>query len=311
MMRNAWITGARGFIGQYLSRHLAKQGLVVSGIGHGHWPPAHLGPVGLTHWSNAEITAESLGQLEKLAGRPDVVFHLAGGSSVGASVQAPYEDYSRTVSTTARLLEWLRVHAPESALVVASSAAVYGGSQPGPAIESSTPEPVSPYGYHKWMMEQLCREYASVYGVRAAVLRLFSVYGEGLRKQLLWDCGVKLLGSTSIELGGTGEELRDWVYAEDAAAMLWHMAGIASNVCPVINGGSGVATPVRVIVKELSEALGSVAQVRFSGISRAGDPRILVANVTRLTDSGFTCKMPVSQGIGRYAAWFGKARDER
>jgi nucleoside-diphosphate-sugar epimerase len=47
--------------------------------------------------------------------------------------------------------------------------------------------PVSPYGQHKLMMEQLCQSYAITYNLRITVTRLFSVYGPNLRKQLLCD----------------------------------------------------------------------------------------------------------------------------
>src|SRR4029077_722043 len=145
--------------------------------------------------------------------------------AVGASLQAPLEDFTRTTNSTATLLEWLRNYSPRSKLVVASSAAVYGDTQGVPAAESRPPAPVSPYGYHCLMFEQLCQEYSQVFGLHTAVVRLFSVYGEGLRKQLLWDCAGKLVApGERIELGGTGEEVRDWVHVDDAVAML---AGIA------------------------------------------------------------------------------------
>jgi len=263
-------------------------------------------------WSNSEITAEALGQLASETGVPDLVFHLAGGSAVGTSLSAPFEDFSRTTDTTARLLEWLRTHSPRSKLVVASSAAVYGDTEGAPAEESRRPAPVSPYGYHKWMMEQLCYEYSRVFGLETAVLRMFSVYGEGLRKQLLWDCGVKLMADVeSIELGGTGEELRDWIHVDDAAAMMLHVAERASVNCEVFNGGSGIAVRVRDIVALLSKSLQRTARVEFSGIGRRGDPVVLVADAGRIASAGISCRVPMDIGIQRYADWFKLARNER
>jgi UDP-glucose 4-epimerase len=310
-MSIAWVTGARGFIGRRLVLSLRDQGLVVCGIGHGHlraeiWPQA-----GLSKWSNSEITAESLDQLAKDPGPPDFVFHLAGGSAVGASLDSPFEDFTRTTNTTARLLEWLRTHSQRSKLVVASSAAVYGDTEGKPADESRRPAPVSPYGYHKLMMEQLCQEYSQIFGLETAVLRMFSVYGEGLRKQLLWDCSVKLMsGAESIELGGTGDELRDWIHVDDAVAMLHRVAGMASVYCPIFNGGSGVAQRVRDIVTLLSKSLQRAARAEFSGIRRPGDPNVLVANASRMAAAGGTCRIPISIGVQRYAEWFKLARIE-
>lgn len=310
-MATAWVTGARGFIGRRLTLHLRDQGLAVCGIGHGHLPADLWDQAGLAHWSNSEITAEALGQLAAAKGTPDLVFHLAGGSAVAPSLSAPFEDFMRTAGTTARLLEWLRTHSPPSKLVVASSAAVYGDTRGTPAEESRPPSPVSPYGFHKLMMEQLCHEYSQVFGLEIAVLRMFSVYGEGLRKQLLWDCGVKLMAEGgSIELGGTGEELRDWIHIDDAVAMMRHVASRASVACPIFNGGSGVAVKVRDIVALLSRSLQRTKKVEFSGISRRGDPVVLVADTARIGAAGISCQVSLNLGVQRYADWFKRARNE-
>ena len=120
----------------------------------------------------------------RACGLPSTVFHLAGGSSVGLSIAQPFEDFSRTVSSTARLLEWLRGAAPDCRLIVASSAAVYGAKYVGPIPENAAPAPMSPYGEHKLMMEQLCRSYAITFGLRSTVVRLFSVYGPQFAKAI-------------------------------------------------------------------------------------------------------------------------------
>lgn len=310
-MASAWVTGARGFIGRRLVHHLRDEGLTVCGIGHGHLPANLWAEAGLAHWLNSEITAEALSQLAADHGAPTLIFHLAGGSAVGPSLNAPFEDFMRTAGTTARLLEWLRTHSPRSKLVVASSAAVYGDTRGTPADESRPSSPVSPYGFHKLMMEQLCHEYSQVFGLETAVLRMFSVYGEGLRKQLLWDCGGKLMAeSDSIELGGTGEELRDWIHIDDAVAMMRHVASLAGVSCPIFNGGSGVAVKVRDIVALLSQSLQRPKRVKFSGISRRGDPIVLVANTARITATGISCRVPLNVGMQRYADWFKGARNE-
>ena len=96
--------------------------------------------------------------------------------------------------------------------------------------------PFSAYGYHKLMMEQLCRCYATTYGTRVAVTRLFSVYGSFLQKQLLWDLCTKLASGTStVELGGTGEELRDWTDVRDVVRALSLVKELASDAVPILN----------------------------------------------------------------------------
>jgi UDP-glucose 4-epimerase len=121
---SVWITGARGFIGSHLVRELAAAGHRVHGIGHGALEQAECARLGLQTWINGEIEAANLDALAAVHGRPSAVFHLAGGSSVGLAIAHPFEDFSRTVTSTARLLEWLWVHSPQSRLIAASSAAV-------------------------------------------------------------------------------------------------------------------------------------------------------------------------------------------
>jgi UDP-glucose 4-epimerase len=311
-IRVAWVTGARGFIGRRLTLELRGRGVSVFGIGHGHLPPDAWHAAGLDHWSNSEISAEGLGEIARKSGPPDAVFHLAGGSSVGASVQAPLEDFTRTTDTTARLLEWLRAHSPASKVVAASSAAVYGDTQGSPARESHVPSPVSPYGFHKLMMEQLCLEYSQVFGLHTTVLRMFSVYGEGLRKQLLWDCSVKLTsGAAAIELGGTGGELRDWIHVDDAAAAMARAAELADSGRPTYNLASGRAVCVRDIVSLLAKSLNRPVRIEFSGVSRPGDPMVLVADTERLAHTGTACAVSLESGIQRYAEWFMRSRHGR
>src|SRR6202012_4896575 len=106
-------------------------------------------------------------------------------------------------------------------LIVASSAAVYGAQHAGPIAEQDALVPMSPYGQHKLMMEQLCRSYAMTFGIRSTVVRLFSVYGASLRKQLLWDvCSRLHRGERSLMLGGTGREIRDWIHVRDVVRLL-------------------------------------------------------------------------------------------
>ncbi|HJP68863.1 MAG TPA: SDR family oxidoreductase, partial [Sphingomicrobium sp.] len=186
-MMSLWITGAKGFIGGHLARELARAGHSVHGIGHGALEEIEWQRLGLRSWANGEIDAANLDMVATRHGPPSAVFHLAGGSSVGQAMAQPLEDFSRTVAGTARLLEWLRVHSPDSRVIAVSSAAVYGSNHAGPIPEGAALAPISPYGQHKLMMEQLCRSYSTAFGIRSTVARLFSVYGPNLRKQLLWD----------------------------------------------------------------------------------------------------------------------------
>ena len=309
---SVWITGANGFIGRHLIAELAAAGETVCGLGHGAFAEADRRRLGLQSWINGEVDAANLNALAALHGRPSRLFHLAGGSSVGLSIELPLEDFSRTVASTARLLEWLRNSAPDCLLVVASSAAVYGADHAGPIAEDAALAPMSPYGQHKLMMEHLCRSYTLSYGIRSVIVRLFSVYGPNLRKQLLWDaCSRLSQGGPVLGLGGTGNELRDWTDVRDVTRLLAVLSTLPhDDHCRVINGGSGRGTRVADIAKMLVGHFGANASVTFSGLARAGDPYSLVADDSALRGIGFQWRIPLERGIADYVTWFkGQARE--
>ena len=308
MRETVWITGGHGFIGRHMAMTLSREGANVYGIGHrGSAEPGGM-PYGLKGWLDGDVATSNLALLCNRSGPPTRIYHLAGGSSVGAAIAAPHEDFRRTVDSTAEVLAWLHRHSPQTTLVVASSAAVYGAGHDGAIGETAPLSPFSPYGHHKAMMESLCRSYGTSYGTSSVIVRLFSVYGSGLHKQLLWDLCSRLRADPgSPELGGTGDELRDWTDVRDVVRALVFCADRAAPDAPAINAGSGIATSVRDVAATVAAAWASGGKrraVRFSGRSRPGDPFSLVADATLLRDVGFEWHVPLEQGIADYVHWF-------
>src|SRR5262249_35777614 len=153
------------------------------------------------------------------------VVHAAGSGSVGSSFTAPLRDFERGVATTATLLDILRRVAPKAMVVIPSSAAVYGTQPEGKIAEDAPLAPISPYGAHKLAAELICRQAHFNFGQPVTVLRLFSLYGPGLRKQLLWDLAARLRAQPArILLGGTGTETRDLLFIDDAVELIWRVA---------------------------------------------------------------------------------------
>ncbi len=311
-MATVLITGARGFIGQHLSRHLFHDGHHVIGIGHGDWSEPKYSLTGLSNWFSGDLSLDLLIQVQDQY-NPEYVFHLAGGSSVTSAVAHPLDDFKRTVDSTAHLLDWLRSSAPTTRLIAISSAAVYGAGFNGPIPESASASPFSPYGFHKFMMESLCRSYMQTYGLDCRIARLFSVYGPELRKQLLWDiCSRLAAGESPLLLGGSGNELRDWTSITDVVESLVSIAfHPESNLFQTpINVGTGVGSSVRDVAQFVMDAWAACSpdlfspKLSFTGQSRPGDPFSLIADTALLQRVGCSCDSDFSSAMRQYVHWF-------
>ena len=289
----AFVTGSAGFLGSAVAGALVRAGWRVAGFDvNPGWP------AGCAHWTTGEVHRDGLAIAAAEIGTPEIVFHAAGGGSVGDSVANPEADFARTVLSLRETLAFMAANAPEVRLIYPSSAAVYGAAEPGPVDETAWLQPISPYGRHKLQAEFDI----ATFGANAVVLRFFSLYGPGLRKQLFWDLAKRLAARPAqLELSGTGEELRDFLFIDDAVRLV----GLAAtNPSAILNGGRGQAVTVREAAATLARALGSEARIGFSGQARAGDPLALVADTAAARRSGFEPEVDLEEGVGRFARWF-------
>lgn len=298
-LKVALVTGAYGFVGRHVARRLAADGYRVTGLGHGDWLREEPTAWGISEWHSADVDGETL---VEHGGTPHLIVHCAGSGSVAYSLERPREDFRRTVDATLAVLDFVRLQVPQARVVLPSSAAVYGLAETLPITVDTPLRPLSPYGVHKKMAEDLARSYATHFGVRVAIVRLFSVYGPGLRKQLLWDACRKIAAGAAT-FGGDGLETRDWLHVEDAATLLAAAAGAASIDCPTVNGGVGEAIPVHTIVHRLVARLEGES-ASFTGAIRAGDPRHFLADVEGALALGWRPAQALAEGIDDYVRWY-------
>lgn len=300
MTLNVLVTGACGFLGRHVARICASNGHTVHGIGHGSWKRSDWKKWGLSTWRSADITIESL---KSFGGEPDLIIHCAGSGSVAFSLSKPSQDFDRTVVATRDVLEYVRLHRPVTRVVFPSSASVYGNATLMPIPVTAPLHPISPYGVHKQIAEELCLSYSRQFGISVAIVRLFSIYGIGLRKQLLWDACRKL-SSGDATFGGIGSETRDWLHVEDAAKLL-HAAGLNnSSGHLLVNGATGVGVPTRHIVNTIAVAFEAVDRVSFTGKCRPGDPVHLVADMAGVDKLGWEPTHNLDVQLKRYISWF-------
>ncbi|MES0488497.1 MAG: NAD-dependent epimerase/dehydratase family protein [Leptospirales bacterium] len=300
MGKRALITGAAGFIGKNLTKLLLAKDYNVTAMGSGKSQEDELKKIGVNAHIAGPVTQTALMQLKD---KPEYIFHCAGSGSVGFSIENPYVDFQSNVSSLAQLLEYVRTHCPESKVVYLSSGAVYGSSPKIPMMESDTPSPVSPYGYHKFIGETLCKSYSQQYGIQTLSLRLFSIYGEGLKKQLLWDACNKI-SNGKFDFFGTGNEIRDWLHVDDAINLIELAAENANDTSPVVNAGTGFKITIREVIETIIKNFNKDDKPSFLGKSRAGDPHHFLADIKIAQNFQWYPQIDVVQGIARYVNWF-------
>ena len=295
--RRTLVTGGNGFIGRHLLRRLVSLGSQTVSLGRNGGEDRPLPGV---HYISGALSPSSL---RTVPFEPEMVFHLAGGSSVSASNEDPSGDFLKTVFSTELLLDHLRRHWPATRLLYVSSAAVYGEAEHMRASRNLGCLPISPYGMHKRMAEMLLFDHGRVYGTKSVIVRPFSVYGPGLRKQLLWDAMQKSERG-QFEFFGTGQELRDWVYVEDLVECLLRASQNASTKVPVYNAGTGCPVSVREVLTILSELARWSGRPIFLDAPRPGDPARLVAEDSAEDELGPLFRTPLREGMRAYVNWY-------
>ena len=299
----AVVLGAAGFIGRNTARTLERHGCQVLGIGHGKWHESEWRQWGLSEWLEADITVEALNYITEKR-TPQCIIHCGGSGTVSFSYSNPLEDYQRATHSTVSILEWIRKNGNMNCrFVLVSSAAVYGDQGDTNATENSTRSPVSPYGVHKLTAELLCESYSRFFGIPISIVRLFSVYGEGLKKQLLWDALNKFKRGEGIFFG-TGNELRDWIHVQDTAKLLT-LAGLSKQSTLEIYNGGFEQLSTRDLLNHLAKASGYEKKVTFNGETHTGNPRRLTADrnhTSRLLN--WHPEVNTEEGLARYVRWF-------
>lgn len=301
MNKTVLVTGGYGFLGRAVAQRFKQSGCRVVGIGRGRWAPEEYRARGFDVWLDAGVSLSSLMTLNEAF---DVVVHCAGNGSVGYSLSNPLQDFYKTVQSTADLLEYLRLSKSTARLVYPSSAGVYGAKEDAPIRETDPLDPISPYGCHKKIVEDLLASYSRTYGMHVAIIRYFSIYGPGLTKQLLWDASNRLMTARdgTATFWGTGEETRDWISGEDAAELVITAANTQCGFL-IVNGASGKRVTVRQALTLLRDAIGTGTELIFNGETKAGDPRYYHADVSRALELGWRPTVPFAAGIKSYVRW--------
>lgn len=284
------VTGAAGFLGGDIATYLYGKGYEIIGIDRTESTQ--------NSFILRQVSLPSKDFDKVLEGcSPHALIHAAGTASVAYSMEYPYQDFKASVDIYAYVLDSVRRHLPQCKVIFLSSAAVYGNPGKLPIKESDNLIPISAYGYHKLIAEKLSQAYHNLYGIKTCNLRIFSAYGEHLKKQVIYEMASKFFSGSEVNLYGTGEESRDFIYALDVARAVEKIIlnGDFSN--STYNLASGVETSIAELAEQMRKLINQDAVIDFDGKRRSGDPCRWKGDVGKLKELGFYPKWPLNTGL--------------
>ena len=284
------VTGGAGFIGTHVVSALRAQGR-----------PVHI--VDLQSPDPFDLRSGDIPALLQLV-QPTAIIHLAGHAIVADSIADPRRDLETNLLPTINLLEAIRATCPQTPLLFASTGAVYGSHATRPFTEQDPVFPVPPYAVSKLASERYCASYAAVYSLRTASLRLFSVFGPGRRKQVVYDLIRKLLTDpTKLAMFGDGSQIRDFNPVPNIADAFLLTLDRAAFTGEVYNVGGPEALTIRALAERLCRILNINPTFSFSGSNRVGDAECWLADMSKLEALGYVPGLSVDDGLRATINW--------
>ncbi len=292
------ILGSEGFIGSHCVAHFSKRN-------------HHIFGVDLFEQPSKEYTYRKVSRLsfeiENIISENDfdLIINASGSGNVGLSMNHPLIDFESNCLDLIKVLDAIRKFKPQVKLIHLSSAAVYGNPKKLPIKETDELKPLSAYGWHKLISENLCTEYVQLYGLNISILRPFSVYGKGLKKQIFWDVYNKLIiNNISLELMGTGNESRDFIHVNDLVNAIEIVAQNSPMIGDIYNVASGIETAIEKAINIFINSLDFKTVIRFNTQVRKGDPLNWCADISKLKSIGFGSPILIEEGLGDLSSWF-------
>lgn len=244
----ALIFGITGQDGAYLSKILLENGYKVFGTSRDLVTANKTKLEKLGIHNDVEVITTSLNQFRSIImtldkTKPDIVFHLAGQTSVGLSFDLPYESVESILISTLNILEALKLFNKKIKFFLPCSSDCFGTTtKDNPANECSPFDPKSPYAVAKASSYWLAKTYREAYGLNVAIGFLSNhesplrgkhfvtskLFG-GIRKILNKEIDYLSFGNTAI--------IRDWGWAPLYAEAIYKITTKQSKDDFIISSG--------------------------------------------------------------------------
>lgn len=293
MTQHILVTGGAGYIGSHTCKQLARSGFVpvaYDDLRRGHEWAVKWGPL-----ERGDIADGARLRQVLEAYRPVAVLHFSADAYIGESVASPEKYYLNNVAGSAALLSTLLEQGPQC-FVFSSSCAVYGVPAQIPIREEEIQNPINPYGFTKFVVERMLRDFATAHDLRFVTLRYFNAAGADPDGDIGEDhdpephlvpsvLDVALGRRGQIEIFGAdyptedGTCVRDYVHVADLAAA--HVLAVRSLLgggqSQAVNLGTGSGFSVKQVIETSEQVTGRKINAKV-GPRRPGDPPILIAD---------------------------------
>jgi UDP-glucose 4-epimerase len=244
----------------------------------------------------------------------DFLFNLAGQISHIDSMTDPFTDLDINVRAQLAIVESCRHYNPQVRIVHAATRQQYGRPMRLPVDEKHLVQPIDVNGINKAAGEMYFMVYTQNYDLRATSLRLTNIYGP---RQLLahnrqgfiaWFMR-KVLLDEEIQIFGTGKQLRDMLYVDDAVNAFLMVAGRDAAIGEIYNVGGPRPVSLIEIVETLIRIVGrgSYRIVPFPADRENIDIGDFYADIGKIKgEIGWTPLVDLEEGLTRMAAYYGE-----
>lgn len=323
LFMNVLVTGGAGFIGSHTVERLLSAGVrvVVLDNFNDYYDPAikreNLRAVsGRVALVDGDLREPQVVERAFTAlGGLDAVIHLAARAGVRPSIEQPELYIDTNIKGTFHLLEACKRHGV-GRFVFASSSSVYGVNKKIPfAEEDPILQTISPYAMTKMAGEQMCSNYAALYGVRSVCLRFFTVYGPRQRPDLAISKFTRLIfEGRPIDKYGSGNTARDYTFVRDIVdgivGALEYSANPAAPMCDIINLGGAQTVTLNEMIATIEAALGKKALIHEMP-EQPGDVPFTSAEVSKAKRLlKFEPTTHIDTGIPQFVAWWQEMREK-
>ena len=295
--KNILITGAHGFIARYLSNILSKKKFNVYGIGNKRKKFNKDIKSNYKKLLNKRINCNNLKNFKSL----DIIIHCAGTGTVRSSNK---EHLFKNYVTTKSLIKFCKSIKEKPKIIFLSSYSIYGENYNRPIKEYFKTNPKSCYSKTKKKSENALIKLKDSHKINIKILRLASIYGNGIEKQLLFDVCKKIQNNNG-NFYGTGNEVRDWIHVSDLGSLILKIISANDKKNTIINCGSGKGQKVKFVINKIKRELKSKVKISYNK-KGGNNPKFLVVNNNLAKTYNWKPKISINEGITQYINWYRK-----